>query len=530
MIQPHPDRQRLERYFRYPTMIVRPGWAWILSILQAGAVFATLFVKLRENLPLTPENVGETLLEAVIFSACVFALGSVFKFLILQLHKTISRQRRKTALASLEHDVLAILKYDYERAMKQMVRKAGIRNASLREIGTPHHDPLESQLFSPAELRKFMGLLTDQSIRMLTPYGPEPDFSGSAADRLLGRGLFKAYYQPVRFICLFFTNSEIIVADSVFDSRTGDLSTQIKRLPEASISSLQTTSSETRHSIPPDRLRDWLDQHQFTPDEEKSIAVALERHEKALKSARGRHKQKPDSPYVLLRTAKYLLLNRTKGKALTLPMSFSFELVRGKGMKLRPPENTPFPLAAHAQAERSTPPETLSQPLRERVSYLEYRTRWTLIADLVTALLAAGICMAVLSVVTEAPVRTFVSGDFNDVQVERNGIPGPRTPKKQTPAPQSTHTDLPPEDAKLVCLKLATTLKEDPSWKGRSLTTLRPGQSAYLVDVFGGPQLPDGWSKIEIRSEANPQTGYVTTSVLQDPIAIGSLTCSDQPD
>lgn len=424
-----PDRTSLEQYFRYQTMIDRPVWGWILPIAQTVVLILALWQFLRTKLPVSPDNLLTVILNGLLIACAVMAASAILKFVGLQLHKRLARRHRRAKLSRLEAASKEVLKHDYQRAMKQMVRQAGLKPAHLREIGSVWHDKLEQQLFSEEDLRRFLGRMANQSLRMATPYGTEPAFAATASDRLKGQGPFSAYFSPVRLICLFFTNTEIVLGDSIFDSRTGEMVTRVRRLADTSFRELQTIRKTTRHSISSQQLRAWLSEHPFTPQEEKAIALVLERYERNSQRKDRKHQGKAESPYVLSRLARYLVLDRETDTPLILPMSYQYALVRGKGLKFRLPANTPFPLAAEARARRETPPERLTGSAGKPGKgghFLEYRTRWTLLAELVGTGLAAAIAYAGLMAIAVQAEQQKSSTEIIDIDVERNGLDGPR--------------------------------------------------------------------------------------------------------
>lgn len=530
MLQTHPDRKRLEQYIHYQTMIVRPGWAWMLTIGQALAVCATLFLVLRGEAALRPENLGKSLLFAVILTALTFAITAFLKFLILQLHKTLARRKRRSDLDSLEADVRTILKHDYQRALRQMVKRAGIKPAHLREIGAAYHDPLEKHLFDEAELRSFLGLMADQTLRMTTPYGPEPAFSAIAADRLHGQGLFRAYFFPVRLICLFFTSTEILLGDCVFDSRTGDMVTRVKRLPESSFAGLKIISKDTRQSVNCEQLRDWLCEHQFTPKEERAIALELQRYEKLVSKHRSKKRGLPDSPYMLHRTAKYLLLRTDNDKPMALPMQFSYSLQRGRIKKPALPQNTPFPLVAKDKQARNQLPENLSAGKRQtarRVSYMEYRTRWTFLTEVWAACVAGGLCSLILMGTSQQPSRQLTSTDVKDVDVERSGVIGPRILSWQRLSDELKAEIEADKGNSFACVISRSTLKSEPKWRSRTLAQLRPREAVLIVGVpdVNDSEIPEGWTAIRLTGKDEILSGFVASDVLKEQPAAGPLYC-----
>lgn len=533
MSSPRPSRASINEYFHYQTMIDRPWWGWILSVLQAILVFGTvpLWVFLRPGEP--PEEMSLRVLEAIAVGGIVFGLTSIVKFTLFQFHKTLARTARKARLTALEADVRDIVRADYKRALRQLVQKAGIQPNDLRAIGSAHHDCLEDRLFDSRELRRFLGLMKDQTIRMATPYGPEPDFAAITDKRLTGTGLFSGYFMPVRLVCLFFTRDELILGDSIFDSRTGDLQCRITKLPSSAFTGMKTETQTTRQSLNRNRLICWLSNHQFPPSVERAITRTIRQFDQ--QTATPKPGVKVQSPWMLARRVQTMSLNTGTSQTLTLPMRMDHALVRSDQAQDSDFRNMPFPLAAQDKAARESAPHMIGGRTESPVKgnkYLEYRTRFTLITELIVACVIVAGCLALFNSLNKAggggESRFTASAQHGEAMVMRNGTVVPKTEDwRRLPATLASRVRA-DESWAFACTKTAISLYASPRRDSRTLARMEAFYPVAVLRPQAGSEsekLPPGWVEAEIVMNDTFARGYMTDSSLADRSASGPLIC-----
>ncbi len=527
------DRQCLERYFHHKTMIDRPWWGWMLSLLQAAAVLAVLGLFLLDGPLPGPETLGRRVLEALLAASLVFALTGLVKYLILHLHKLAARAGRHQSLATLETQVREVVRHDYKRALKAIVKQSGLKPGDLKAIGSSYRDPLEHRLFSDTEIRNYLGLMTDQTMRMTTPYGPEPDFAATTDNRLLGRGFFLGYFMPVRLICLFFTDTELVIGTCVFDSHSGDLQTKIQRLPGDSFKGLTTKTEETRHAIDKDRMLNWLAEHQFTAEEEKAIAMAFRAYDRDQTQSIPSGSLRNGAPYVLHRQTKYLMIERQGGSPLRLPMQMKHMLRRDLPGDSRGRPKVLFPLAAEARAARRAAPATVRDTegkhgRRGSAPHLEYKAGWSLVSDLAAAIVVFFGCLAVLHVISDRHTIHLATSTAEDILVERGGADRPRIEPWQN-LPDTLRARVRDDDAwTFGCSNTSTVLKNAASWRAANVLTIPDGYPVAIQienEAENGAELPEGWRLIELAMDGEVRSGFAAGDYFDEKSTAGPLVC-----
>ena len=513
-----PARIRLAQYFSFDTMIKRPVWAWTLTLLQAAAVFWTFLWVMKNHASGRPDITGYLAIEALFASIIVYTSSSLLKFSVLQLHKLVARTLRGHRLKSLERDVKQLLQTDYKRAIRTMVKQSGLKPADLRGIGSTYHDPLESRLFDDTELRSFLGLMADQSIRMSTPYGPSPDFAAQANDRLNGQGMFEGYFLPVRLICLFFTESRVVVGSSIFDSRSGDHQTQVYGVPLTYFRGLNTQTRTTKEAVDTKRLLAWLAEHRFTPQQEKKIGELIETY--LMEQERRAHRDQSPlaSPYLLQRQSKQLILGKDESTRKALPMRMDYQLIPGS---LKTYKSGFMGLGDNYREVLLKVPPLPSKREGPSTGLLEYRTGNSLVSELITACFLTSICFSLMHIMTTDSTKRFTSTSMSDVFEERSGEVTPRLQEWQhlsADLKQKVRSD---PQGRFACTNQWTDVRARPDYASSKLARMAPG---YPVIVSGEPDStmpssPSGWQHVELDFEAKRVVGFVAgTSLAYKPV------------
>lgn len=417
----------------------------------------------------------------------------------------------------------AVMRKDYKRALKSIVRKSGLRPSDLQAIGTAYHDDLENRLFEDDELRRFLGLMMDQSIRMTTPYGPEPDFASKAKDRLKGKGLFEGYFLPVRLTCLFFTKDDIIIGDAVFDSRSGDFQSRITRTPRKGLKGLSTHIANTSEAVPTQRLLNWLSEHRFTAREEKKIGEVLQKYDRKFRLAQKRGRTLPEPPYRLQRETRYLKLERRDAKPLYLPMSMRHHLARTSKAKSGPARDlTPI----HAGDAIIHRPVT-QKPVSASASHLEYRTGWSLMADLTIAALLCTASVLLTGLISVDHSKAITSTQMNGVMIERNGRDAPLLADHQTLPADLKEKAWHNENWGFSCARVLTVMKETPNWRSETLASVKKGHAVILRkgQRESGAPLPPGWVEIQMMENGQIISGFGAGEYFETQNAAGPMVC-----
>ena len=507
-----PDRKCLTQYRATSIVIKRPWWEWVLTLAQAGMVLFAAYLPISLRGWPTPDLLGRYLLEAALAAGIALAVTSLLRYLILQAHKLMTRAARRRRLKRLDAKIRALVAHDYKRAIKAILGKSGLAIKDLKPIGTEYTNQLEGDLLKDTNWRKFLGPLAETSLRLVTPSGPAPEFMASPDARMKGLGPFEGYTFPTRLICLFFTHSDIVVGESVFDSRTGDLKTRVSRVEGGSLGMLKPRTDISLRTVPQEQLRHWLSELDLTNSEETVINRALLNFDKSLKRTRKNSLVAPDPPVLLSVKTKHLVLDRYEKSSLQIPMHVTPSLVR------RSTAGTVRPLMA-----RNAPSD------RSRLQRLEYRSGLSLMVQLIAAVFLCSSAWALQSVLSPEKVRLALSSETHDIGIEKGGRDIPRLGGERFLSAPLSEKVRENKDWAFGCATVTTVMKATPNWRSETLSQISIHRALILQtnENPGGKALPPGWVRIQISDKGTVLTGYAAREYLEIRPDNGPHICFD---
>lgn len=230
-----PDRKNVRKFFAFdlnsddlkprPVPMRALGIAALIALLVASAVTNEMTVSLTLGL-----------------------LGGIgLEVLLVRLDV---EKRRKTKHdnhadhSRLAADVRAIQASDTMKAFLRVFERTMIDPATLRRLDQVYSFEEERRLFDEDTLRERLADLQDKSIRMIS----QGDFSNKAFRRVrwIESKTIEDFFNPIRLVALFMTDTQLVICDVKIDSLDGDLNEEIQRISLPKIVNIVYESTRER--------------------------------------------------------------------------------------------------------------------------------------------------------------------------------------------------------------------------------------------------------------------------------------------
>ena len=321
-------RAQLHAFFQFDEIIERPGFAVLLFFIQIGLMVFAFGWALEWTREGRADIFGMEYMDAALMTLGVMIACSFVIFILLSLYKVLTRLRRSQRRKALEAQARDILRKDYKRALRAILKASGLRPSELRPVRTASTPMLEDLLFDNGELESFLGPIKNQTYRAVSSYGLDVAYEATGKDRLEGWNHFEGYFTPFYVVCLFLTETHYVVGEAVCNSMTGQLQRRVRRIPKSQIAAAEFRSN-TRTLPLPDRMMDeWLENRRLDSQEVQRINALLKKHEQSTKYARRYGQALPALPFDIVQNIKFLEITLRNGSSLQLTTEMDQTIIR----------------------------------------------------------------------------------------------------------------------------------------------------------------------------------------------------------
>lgn len=199
--------------------------------ISGGVIFALIWA-------IIPNDVGLTL--AVVGGG----LGAVFVPRLLQNYIDKQQNNLDERLGVLASKTRKVQAADAAKAFLRIFDRSQLDAAELRVLEEKYVFEKERDLFSEVSLAERMGDLFNKSIRLYS----RADFNNKRIRKIRWKesSRTETFYNPMRVVALFLTDSELVICDTQVDSIDGDLKEAILRVMLTDIVSIGFASERIR--------------------------------------------------------------------------------------------------------------------------------------------------------------------------------------------------------------------------------------------------------------------------------------------
>ncbi|MAK61279.1 MAG: hypothetical protein CMK09_09900 [Ponticaulis sp.] len=321
------ERARIRTLLEYDDIIGRPFWFLPMGLLQFAIVIGGGIWFALYDRPGRPDVMGYNILEGILAGTFLLILTGSLVYLIQLLYKAIRRMAKKAELSRLEANARKILKNDYKRALKAILRASQLKPSQLTPVSRTVPVRFEQLLFSDEELSDFLGPLETQSIRSAVPQGVNPGFLPIGRSRYSGDEHFNALFVPFRVTCIIFSTDSIILGEAVCDPSTGKIQRRVRTLARESIQSADFQSTIRTLPITRKQLDGWLQNRRLDREERARIRKTLTQHDRLRDRAKRYNQFLQDLPYAFLQKLTAMDVVLKSGQHISLPLLVSQKLV-----------------------------------------------------------------------------------------------------------------------------------------------------------------------------------------------------------
>jgi hypothetical protein len=223
------SRRSVREFFRYD-LNRTPYIPWASGIYVVAAAVGVL--------------IGYYLSPVVGVVAALIGVGG--GFFLVERSKEKQQEAWKSEFARLAQQTREVQGDDAVRAFLRIFERAQLDRNRLRALDNRHSFEKERELFQAETLGERLGDLFNKSIRLWS----RADFNNKLIRKVRwANGVEETFYNPLRIISLFLSESELVVCDAEIDSVDGDLREKIFRLMLTDIVSIGFTSERVRFPV-----------------------------------------------------------------------------------------------------------------------------------------------------------------------------------------------------------------------------------------------------------------------------------------
>ncbi len=312
-------REELHAFFQFDDIIERPRFAVLLFLLQLAAMGYGFAWALRWERPDREAIFGLVYMDAALIALVIMAFSACLIFFLLSVYKSITRLQKTHRRLALETNARALLRQDYKRAMRAILKASGLRPDDMLPVKTVSSSGLEQLLFSETELSDFLGEVRHQSFRAITPYGRNVAYAPVGRHHQRPDAYLNGLYTPFYLFCLFITETHYVIGEAVCNSLTGTLQQRVRRIRKDTIASSEFGVSKRTFALP-DRILDaWLENRRLDEKEIRSVSANLKKQEHANRKHGLYRYVKPASPFVQTQLVRFLEITLNDGRSVQLP-------------------------------------------------------------------------------------------------------------------------------------------------------------------------------------------------------------------
>ena len=312
-------REELHAFFQFDDIIERPGFAVLLFLLQLAAMGYGFAWALEWDRPGREALFGLVYMDAALVALAIMAASACTIFLLLSLFKILARIRRNQNRQALAAKSRGILREDYKRALRAILKASGLRPSDMLPVKTAGAPHLERLLFNEDELDTFLGSVGHKSFRAVTPYGRDVAYGPPPNHKGADHTYFEGLYTPFYLVCLFITDTHYVVGEAMCNSLAGTLQSRVKRIPKQEIASSDFRTAHRTLPLPDRILDDWLVNRRFDTAESRRVTTRLHKQEHANRKS-GHYRYAKSAPaYGISQKIRFLEISLNDGRTLQLP-------------------------------------------------------------------------------------------------------------------------------------------------------------------------------------------------------------------
>ena len=312
-------REELHAFFQFDDIIERPGFAVLLFLLQLAAMGYGFAWALEWDRPGREAIFGLVYMDAALVALAIMAASACVIFLLLSLFKILARIRRDQSRHARAAKAREILRQDYKRALRAILKASGLRPSDMLPVKTAGAPHLERLLFDEDDLETFLGPVRHQSFRAVTPYGRDIAYGPAPNQKLADHAYFEGLCTPFYLVCLFITETHYVVGEAVCNSLAGTLQSRVKRIPKQDIASSDFRTAYRTLPLPDRILDDWLVNRRFDTAESRRVTTRLQKQEHANRKS-GHYRYATAAPaYGISQKIRFLEISLNDGRTLQLP-------------------------------------------------------------------------------------------------------------------------------------------------------------------------------------------------------------------
>lgn len=188
--------------------------------------------------------------------------------------KSRQRERSRLEFARLARVTREIQGGDATRAFLRIFERSQLDRQDLRALDNRYILEKEKQLFQEGSLAEVLGDLINKSIRLWS----RADFNNKFIRKVRWEdGREETFFNPMRIIALFLSQSELVVCDAEIDSVDGDLREKIFRIMLTDIVSIGFTSERVRFPVDQAAIEKMARDMGYEIEETRRMVEALRR-------------------------------------------------------------------------------------------------------------------------------------------------------------------------------------------------------------------------------------------------------------
>ena len=531
------ERSRLKTFFQFDDIIDRPFWVLPLGLLQVAIVVGGGYHVAREQRDGRPDILGYNILEGVLAGAALLIATALIVYAIQVLYKLFARMARNARLRKLERHATEILKSDYKRALKAILRASELQPEDLRPVDRSQISRFESQLFVKGELETFLGPLRNQTLRAVTPHGPNASFAPEGENRLTGENYCNGYFMPFRVSCVFFTKDALVIGEAICEPATGELQKRVRKVPRASIRSSKFNSSVREIPISKSFLENWFENRRLDREERKRIRKILDTHDRIRLKSQRYGQTLPDLPFQFRQYLSYLDIELTSGQSINLPMRHDQVIIR-----TRTQHHPEFDSGTGFSSERldefddlpiwgsrgfgdegdqwwgNDRPGYVSNELKalwssgRQATHREFSAFWPFVRSVVFGLLVGVGAVTLMNAVTVDWTEQFGSSEEFGVTVETPQGEEPLIPEDSRLADPLKEMLAENENLRFACTRVGrVTVNAEPAVRSGRIAML-DDKRPLLADQSEATPPPSGWQRVLVMGEDEVLSGFVRSS------------------
>lgn len=533
------ERSRIRTFFEFDDVIDRPLWVLPLELLQAGVVVYGGWYVASHDRDGRPDVLGYNYLEGVLAGAVLLVLTGLIVYGIQILYGMAARLVRDFRLKRLEAHARTILKSDYKRALKAILKATDFQSEELKPLDQERPCRFETLLFERNELENFLGALADHSLRAVVPKGRSSSFAPAGTARWSGDAFFSGYVMPFRVSCVFFTEAMIVVGEAICDPVTGEMQKRVRQIPRETIRSTRYNTTVRDEPVTKAYLERWFENRRHDREERSRIRKVLEQHDKIRMNAQRYGNAIPNLPYLFRQSQTQLDIQTTAGQTISIPVRHEQAIVRARmsdtmGLEsasgfsnelLDDFDDLPLDSLSPLDTDESRwwgSTDGLTVPVHLRALwstgrqklYRSYSAFWPFARSTIFGVFVALCSIAVMNAVTQDWTRQYGSTEEDGLRIET-----PNGEKPLIPDEARLSSDLRNSLSETDSLQFACTLTDVgilamPAARSGRLASL-PGNRPLVVDSSTENAPPESWQRVLFSWNGEILTGYVRSRDLE---------------